>query len=83
MRILYVFFQPTIKKPMKYLLVDDVFFSLKSGGSPLFEWSLFTDTELDTCELVLTLKTQRTEEKRNNITGGTSVQFIIFLCCKL
>ncbi len=76
-------FSTNKKKPMKYLLVDDFVFSLKSGGSPSFDRSLFTDTELDTCELVLTLKTQRTEEKINNITGVTSVQCMNSLCCKL
>ncbi len=49
---------------MMYLLVDDVFFSLKFGGSPSFERSLFTDTELDTCDPDLTLKIQTTKKKQ-------------------
>jgi len=44
----------------KYLLAGDVLFSLKFGPSP-FEWSLFIDTELNTGEPDLSLKTQRTE----------------------
>ncbi len=57
---------------MKYLLVgDDGVFSLKFVFSPPFEWSLFTDTELNTCELDLTLMTQRTERKiKHFITGN-------------
>jgi len=49
-------------KHMKYLLVDDIFFSLKLGTSP-FDWSLFTDTKLKTREPVLSLMTQREKEK--------------------
>jgi len=47
---------------MKYLLVDDIFFSLKLGLSS-FEWSLFTDTKLKTREPVLSLMTRREKEK--------------------
>ncbi len=58
-------------KHMKYLLVgDDGVFSLKFGGSSL-DQSLFTDTELNTCELDLTLMTQRGERKiKHFITGN-------------
>ncbi len=52
------------KKHVKYLLAAGVFFSLKSGP-PSFEWSLFTDTELNTSEPDLTLMTQ--EQKEQNI----------------
>jgi len=48
------------KKHKKYLLLVDGFRSLNIGPSS-FEQSLFTDTELDTCEPDLTLMTQRTE----------------------
>ncbi len=44
---------------MKYLLADDGVFSLKFGASSL-DWSLFTDTELHTCDPDLTLMTQKT-----------------------
>ncbi len=47
------------QKSMKYRLADDGVFSLKSGPSPL-DWSLFTDTELDTSDPDLTLMTQNT-----------------------
>ncbi len=48
---------------MKYLLVgDDGVSTLKSGTSP-FEWSLFTDTELDASESDLSLLTKIAEEK--------------------
>lgn len=53
-----------LEKLTKYLLVDDGFFSLKFGGFKSFEQSLFTDTEQDTCEPVLTLITQRKERKQ-------------------
>ncbi len=55
---------------MKYLLVgDDGVFSLKFSGRS-FDQSLFTDTELNTCEPELTLMTQRTERKiKHFITG--------------
>ena len=55
---------------MKYLLLDDGVFSLKNGGSPPLDRSLFRDTELDTCEPDLTLMTQRTERKHFT-TGDT------------
>jgi len=51
------------KSNTKYLLLDDGVFSLKNGGSKPLDRSLFRDTELDTCELDLTLMTQRTLEK--------------------
>ncbi len=55
---------------MKYLLVgDDGVFSLNVGGLS-FDQSLFTDTELNTCELDLTLMTQRTERKRKHFITG-------------
>ena len=60
-------------KLMKYLLLDDGVFSLKSGTNPL-DRSLFRDTELDTCEPDLTLMTQRTERKHFT-TGDTLVSF--------
>ncbi len=50
---------------MKYLLVgDDGVFSLKLGGLNSCDRSLFTDTELNTCEPDLTLMTQRTEREK-------------------
>ncbi len=49
-------------KHTKYLLLDDVFSSLNFGGSP-FDWSLFTDTELNTSETDLSLTTQRAERE--------------------
>lgn len=48
---------------IKYLEDDDVFFSLKFGTSS-FDLSLFTDTELDTCEPDLSLMKQITEKKK-------------------
>ncbi len=50
-------------KHTKYLLVDEGFFSLNFGGSP-FDWSLFTDTELNTSEPDLSLRTQKRERER-------------------
>lgn len=47
---------------MRYLLVADVVFSLKFGGFPSIDWSLFTDTELKTSESDISLMTQRTEK---------------------
>lgn len=44
---------------MKYL-EDDGVFSLKNGSLSI-DWSIFTDSELDTHEPDLTLMTQRTE----------------------
>ncbi len=61
-------------KHMKYLLVDDGVFSLKLGPSP-FDWSLFTDTGLNTSEPDLTLMTQREREKNTLLEGGSSVSF--------
>ncbi len=49
----------TNKKHIKYRLARDGS-PLKSGTSP-FDRSLFTDTELDTCDPDLTLMTQRTK----------------------
>ncbi len=51
-------------KHMKYLLADEGFFSLNFGGSS-FDQSLFTDTELNTSEPDLSLRTQ----------GGERVEF--------
>ncbi len=54
---------------MKYLLVgDDGVSSLNLGGSPSFDRSLFTDTELNTREPDLTLMTQRTERKKIRVS---------------
>ncbi len=50
-------------KHTKYLLVDEGFFSLNFGGSS-FDQSLFTDTELNTSEPDLSLRTQRAERER-------------------
>ncbi len=50
-------------KHTKYLLVDEGFFSLNFGGSP-FDWSLFTDTELNTSEPDLSLRTQKRKRER-------------------
>ncbi len=50
-------------KHTKYLLLDEGFFSLNFGGSP-FDWSLFTDTELNTSEPDLSLRTQSAERER-------------------
>jgi len=57
---------------MKYPLVGDGVFSLKFGWPPSFDRSLFTDTELDTCELDPSQKKQRKERKKN-----TSLQKIL------
>ncbi len=57
---------------VKYLLGDESVFSLNSGGL-LSDKSLFTDTELNTCEPDLTLMTQRTE--REFFLLGSSVSF--------
>ncbi len=54
-------------KHTKYLLLDDVFSSLNFGGSP-FDWSLFTDTELNTSETDLSLRTQSAERERECVT---------------
>ncbi len=63
-------------KTHEILVGDDGVFSLKFGRSPPFDRSLFTDTELNTCELDLTLMTQRTERERKHfITGDTSLSF--------
>ncbi len=63
------------KEHKKYLLEGDGVFALKFGPSP-FEWSLFIDIELDTCESDLSLM-------RKKITVGTLVIFKEVLCCKL
>lgn len=52
-----------INKKLKYLGLAEGVSSLKSGPPPL-EWSLFKDTELDTCEPNLSLMTQRTEREK-------------------
>ncbi len=51
-----------------------IFFSLNFGGSPSFDWSLFTDTELDTRDPDLTLMTQN-EERENFTTRGSSISY--------
>ncbi len=53
-------------KHMKYLLVDEGFFSLNSGGAS-FDLSLFTDTELNTSEPDLSLRTQRAKRERETL----------------
>jgi len=57
---------------MKYPLVGDGVFSLKFGGSPSFDRSLFTDTELDTCEPDLLLITNRDKKKINYRSSSVS-----------
>ncbi len=56
-------------KHTKYLLVDEGFFSLNFGGSP-FDWSLFTDTELNTSEPDLSLRTQKRKREREREREG-------------
>ncbi len=54
-------------KHMKYLLVgDDGVSTLKSGTSP-FDWSLFTDTELDASESDLSLLTKIVAKEKNTL----------------
>jgi len=55
------------KKHMKYPLVGDGVSSLKFGWSPSFEQSLFTDTDLDTCELDQSRMKQRTEREKTHL----------------
>jgi len=50
----------------------DVFFSLKFGWLPSFDQSLFTDTELDTCESDLSLITNRDKIKFNYRSSSVS-----------
>ncbi len=62
-------------KQIKYLLTDEDFFSLNFGCSSPFDWSLFTDTELDTRDPDLTLMTQRTEREKHFTTRGSSISY--------
>jgi len=57
-------------------MLDGVF-SLKFGPSP-FEWSLFTDTELDTCEPDLLVRTQRPKRGKIHLTTGHFSSYIVY-----
>ncbi len=66
------------QKSMKYLLADDGVFSLKFGPSS-FDWSLFTDTELDTSDPDLTLMTQNTQGENTDCDCGICTIIILYI----